>query len=177
MSMTNDQQPKDVIGLAELHSSAAAAFSYEGLKEARQRAATLLVVLLSGGGGLGGLGLTQWPENRDIALAALAASAYWFSIAAYLSLVALRSTQVRSWHTVGLVEKLPTWEAYATELCNEGVQASGIDELRKSAVRNMESAAVEYQDASTPSFKAIDHSFVLMAATPVVAIAAVVLTA
>ena len=178
MATSNEpMQPNDVISLAEQHSSASAAFSYEGLKEARQRAATLLMVLLGGGGGLGGLGLTQWPTSRPLALAALAASAYWFCIAAYLSLVALRSTQVRSWHTVGLVEKLPEWEAYAADVRQEGVQASGFDELRKSAVRNMESATVEYQDASTPSFKAIDHCFFLMAATPVVAIAAVVLTA
>lgn len=176
--MSNDpKQTKDVIDLAEQHSSAAAAFSYEGLKEARQRAAALLVVLLGGGGGLGGLGITQWAGERSLALAALAASAYWFCIAAYLSLQALRSTQVRSWHTVGLVEKLPKWEAYAAELRQEGTPASGIDELRKSAIRNMETAANEYQEASTPSFKAIDHCFVLMAATPVVALAVVVLTA
>jgi hypothetical protein len=126
---------------------------------------------------LGGLGLTQWPTSRPLALAALVSSAYWFCIAAYLSFVALRSTQVRSWHTVGLVEKFPDWEAYAANLRQEGVQASGIDELRKSAVRNMETAAAEYQKASTPSFRAIDCCFVLMACTPAVAIAAVVLTA
>jgi hypothetical protein len=42
------KQPNDVVDLAEQHSSAAAAFSYEGLKEVRQRAASLLVVLLGG---------------------------------------------------------------------------------------------------------------------------------
>jgi hypothetical protein len=109
-------------------------------------------------------------------VAALVSSAYWFCIAAYLSFVALRSKQVRSWHTVGLVEKLPAWEAYAANLRQEGVQASGIDELRKSAIRNMETAAAEYQEASTPSFRAIDGCFVLMASTPAVAIAAVILT-
>lgn len=176
--MSNDpKQPMDVIDLAEQHSSAAAAFSYEGLKEARQRAAALLVVLLGGGGGLGGLGIAQWSASKPMALAALAASVYWFCIAAYLALLALRSKQIRSWHTVGLVEKLPKWEAYAAELRQEGTPSSGINELRKSAVRNMETAAAEYQEASTPSFKAIDHCFVLMAATPVVALAAVVLTA
>lgn len=176
--MSNDpKQPKDAIEIAELHSSAAAAFSYEGLKEVRQRAASLLVVLLGGGGGLGGLGLTQWPTSRPLALAALAAAAYWFCIAAYLAWVALRSTPVRPWHTVRLIESLPQWEAYAAELRQEGEQASGVDELRKSAVRNMEAAAAEYQSASTPSFKAIDHCFLLMAATPIASIAAVVLTA
>lgn len=177
-AMSNEPKPPTtVIDLAELHSSAAAAFSYEGLKEVRQRAASLLVVLLGGGGGLGGLGLTQWPSSTQLALAALAAAAYWFLIAFYLSWVALRSKPVRSWNTVGLVEMLPKWEAYAAQLQTEGVTTSGLEELRKSAVRNMESAAAEYKEASTPSFKAIDHCFVMMAATPVVSIAAVVLTA
>lgn len=172
-----ETEPNDAIELAELHSSAAAAFSYEGLKEVRQRAASLLVVLLGGGGGLGGLGVTQWSTSKPLALAALAAAAYWFCIAFYLSWVALRSTPVRSWHTVALVEKFPKWEIYAAELRQEGSKTTGLEELRKSAVRNMELAAIEYQNASTPSFKAIDRSFVLMAATPVVAIAAVILTA
>lgn len=175
--MSNQPKPPTtVIDLAELHSSAAAAFSYEGLKEARQRAASLLVLLLGGGGGLGGLGLTQWPNSTQLALAALAAAGYWFLIAFYLAWVALRSKPVRSWHTIGLVEKLPEWETYAQELQREGVSSSGLDELRMSAVRNMESAATEYQEASTPSYRAIDHCFVLMAGTPVVSIASVIVT-
>lgn len=63
------------------------------------------------------------------------------------------------------------------ELRKEGNPSDGLEELRKSAVRNMESAAAEYKEASTPSFKAIDRCFVLMAATPVISLAAVVLTA
>lgn len=176
--MSNEPKPPPtLIDLAELHSSAAAAFSYEGLKEARQRAASLLVVLLGGGSGLGGLGVAQWPNSTQLALAALAAAAYWFLIAFYLAWVALRSKPVRSWHTLELVEKLPKWEDYAAQLQAEGVFTTGLEELRKSAVRNMESAAAEYKEASTPSFKAIDHCFVMMAATPVISIAAVVLTA
>ena len=171
------KQSTNVIDLAELHSAGAAAFSYEGLKEARQRAAALLIVLLGGGGGLGGLGVAQWVTNRQLALAALFAASYWFCIAAYLAWVALRSTPARAWHTVGLVEKLPKWEAYASTLCQEGTQTTGVDELRKSVIRNMETAASEYRTASTESFRAIDRCFLSMAFTPVAALASVVLIA
>lgn len=176
--MANESKPpRDVIDLGELHSAGAAAFSYEGLKEARQRAAALLVVLLGGGGGLGGLGMAQWVTNRPLALAALAAAVYWFGIATYLAWVALRSTPVRTWHTVGLVEKLPKWEAYASLLREEGANTTGIDELRKSAIRNTEMAASEYRTASTESLMAIDRCFLLMALTPVAALSAVIFTA
>lgn len=170
------KQSTNVIDLAELHSAGAAAFSFEGVKDARQRGSALLVVLLGGGGALGGLGLTQWTTSQPVSLAALAASVYWFGIAAYLAWEALRSSHVRSWHTQGLVESLPTWEAYASELIGEGQATNGLDELRKSAIRNMETAAAEYRSASTAAMSAIDNSYVLMSLTPIVSLATVMLT-
>lgn len=175
--MDSPAKPTSVVDLAEVHSAGAAAFSYEGVKEARQRAATLLALLIGGGGALGGLGLSQWTASKPVAMAALIAALYWFCIAANLAFGALRTATVRSWHTVGLVEALPQWDRYAQELAAEGVQASGLDELRKSAVRNMERAAAEYRGVSAQAFKAIDWAYFLMALTPVVSLAAAVFTA
>ncbi|NWF44444.1 hypothetical protein F3K02_04135 [Hydrogenophaga sp. D2P1] len=164
-----------MIDLAEVHSAGVAAFSYEGVKDARQRAAALLVVLLGGGAGLGGLGLTQWAISKPVALAALLSAVYWFCIAAYLAWEALRSATVRSWHTQGLVEMLPKWDVYARELTDEGTPTNGLNELRMSTVRNMETAADEYRKASTAAMSAIDNSYLLMSLTPLVSFAAVIL--
>ncbi|MDQ7745661.1 hypothetical protein [Hydrogenophaga pseudoflava] len=174
---TESKQQSGALDLAELHSSAAAAFSYEGVKEARQRAATLLGLLIGGGGALGGFGLSQWDQNKTVAIAALVAAVYWFCLAANLAYCALRTATVRSWHTVGLVDDLPRWERYASELAAEGESANGLDELRKSAVRNMERAAAEYRGVSTDAFRAIDWVYLLMALTPVVSLAAALLSA
>ena len=175
MSCT-DHHLTDTISIAEKHSAAVAAFGYEGVKEARQRGATLLSILFTGGSALGGLCLSQWPTNRELAIGAMSASLYWFGIAAYLAWRALRSDTVRSWHTEGLMGQLPEWERFAQELKAEGTQTTGVDELRKSVVRNMEKAAQGYRSVSEKAFRAIDMAYVLMSLTPIIALVSVLLT-
>jgi hypothetical protein len=162
----------DEIDVAEFNTREAARFSLDGLNIARNRAHALLLVMLAGGGGLGAVGLGQWASYPLIAIAALAGSAWWFAGAALLARKALASMPVRSWAMPGLVEKFSEWKTYAAEAALEGTQVNALAELRKGALRSAERAADEYREASTTAYMAIDSAYRNLAATPLVAAAA-----
>ncbi|MFN7121886.1 MAG: hypothetical protein ACK4NM_07625 [Hydrogenophaga sp.] len=163
--------PNSEIDVAERHSEAAAAFSFQGVVDARQRAHALLLVLLAGGGGLGGLGLAQWSTQPILGAAGLGSSVFWFVLAAWLATKALTSESIRAWNTVGLLEKHEEWTKYADEVAQEGGAAVDVlAELRRSAIRNTELAANEYRAASTLVFAVVDKTLRWMSLTPVVCV-------
>lgn len=160
----------EVIEFAESQGQEAAKFSLVTLEQARTRCHQFLVLLLGGAGALAGVGISQWGSNRIAALMAAAVALWWFATAAWLALRGLRSSPVRSWTYQGVtvLELEQQWTAYAAEVSKDG--AAPVDvlaEVRRSALRAMETSAEQYRTASTYAARALDQAYVICALTPV----------
>lgn len=166
----------ELIEFAERQGEEAAKFSLATLDFNRARCHTLLVLLLGGAGGAIGVAVAAGAGSL-MAVAAVAASLWWFGLAAYLAVRGLRTSPVRSWTSEGpsVLRKAQEWRAYAAQVAEGGGEPlDALLSLREQQLRVQQAAAEEYRAASTQSAKALDQAYLLAALTPL-PIAAVVL--
>lgn len=157
----------DVMELAEYNSREAAAFSLDGLTQARNKAHQLLVLLLGGGAGLAAFGVARLAVEPLQALAALGMAVGWFSLAVDVSVRGLRSAPVRSWASTVVLPQHAEWVRYAAEMAQEG--AAPVDPVmgqRKQLVELRVQAIEGYRQASTRAHAAIDRAYLGAALSP-----------
>ena len=159
----------ELIEFAEQQGQEAAKFSLATLDGARLRCHQFLVLLLGGAGALSGVGLAQLPQNLWVALAALAAALWWFSVAAWVAVRGLRSSPVSAWAHEGttVLAMQSKWDAYNAALAQEGKPSIDVlTEVRRSTLRSMQASAEQYRTASTYAARALDQAYVATAFTP-----------
>ena len=159
----------DVLDFAEQQGQRSAAFSVATLDVNRQRANALLVLLLGGAGAMGGVAISQAAAHGWPALAAACVAVWWFALAAWLAMRALRTQPVRSWagDGLGLVEHAKLLDAYVKqEVLNGSAVADVLTLLREMELRKAQKALDEYRAASTAAAVALDQAYKGAALTP-----------
>lgn len=157
----------DEIELAEYNSQEAAAFSLEGLTQARNKAHQMLVLLLGGGAALAAFGLDRLQVAPLQGLAALAVSVAWFGLAMDVSVRGLRSSPVRSWASTSVLAKHQEWLGYNIELLAEGRAAVDPVRAQRCQLVGLRVQAIEgYREASTRAHAAIDRAYLGAALSP-----------
>lgn len=155
------------IDLAEYNSREAAAFSLEGLTQARQKAHQLLVLLLGGGAALATYGVDRLGGAPLQGLAALGVAVAWFSLAADVSLRGLRSAPVRSWASTSVLEKHAEWLAYSADLVAEGQPPVDPLSAQRRQLVDLRVRAIDgYRSASLRAHLAVDRAYLGAALSP-----------
>lgn len=160
----------EILDFAEAQGQRAAAFSAATLEISRQRANALLVLLLGGAGAMGGVAISQAAAHGCAAIAAACVAAWWFALAAWLALRALRTQPVRSWAGDGwaLLEHAKLLDAYVKQAVLDGqTTADTLTLLREMELRKAQKALNEYRIASTAAAAALDQAYKGAALTPV----------
>lgn len=158
----------ELIEFAEKQGEEAVKFSLSTLELNRARCHTLLALLLGGAGAMAGLGIHAGAKPW-VPWLALSVSVWWFALAAYLALRGLRTSPVWSWTSEGVsvLKKAQEWQAYTAEVAQEGsVPPDAFAKLREQQLGVQQAAAEQYRLASTQSARALDHTYLLSAFTP-----------
>lgn len=161
----------DVLDFAELQGQRSVAFALANLDLSRQRSHALLVLLLGGAGAMSGVAISQAAAGMWVSVAAGSIALWWFALAAWLAMRALRTQVVRSWAGEGwpLVEHAKSLDDYVKQAAIEGETVPDtLTLLREMELRKALSASAEYRVASTIAAAALDQAYKGAAFTPVV---------
>lgn len=167
----------DLLDFVEEQGRRNAAFSLETLELMSKRAHALLTLLLGGAGASGTLVLAQLgPAGTRWMLWPLAAvSIWWFLLAGWVAVKALRTREVRA--PAGSPEALLSHHAqlviYAADALKETRDTiDPLAELRRDELATLAETAKGYRRASWGAADALDKAYLGAAVTPVWALAA-----
>lgn len=166
----------EILDFAEKQGQRSAAFSLETLELMSKRATTLLTLLLGGAGATGAYALGQIGKPGSLwALCALGAvSLWWFSLAAWVTVCAMK-TQVVSAPAGGglaLLEQAKKYDDYIKQAKIEGESpADCLTLLREMELRILMKSQDGYRNASALTARALDVAYIGAAATPAFAVA------
>lgn len=151
------------------------AFSLENLTLVQDRAYRLLGMLLAGAGGIGVLALSRTDQVPPITAALIAASVWWFLLAAGVCWRCLLSQEIPSvaGDPLDWLKHRDALGIYRQELINEGHYAPNIKVLlQHERLKAISARAATYRDLSAPRWQALDMTYKLAVATPLVCLAA-----
>ncbi|HEY5582562.1 MAG TPA: hypothetical protein VIK56_15635 [Rhodoferax sp.] len=162
----------EILDFAEAQGQRNAAFSLETLELMSKRAHALLSLLLGGAGAAGAYALGQIGKPGGAwSLGALGAvSLWWFVLAAWVALRALRTQEVRAPACDGqaLVEHARALDDYIKQAKYEGESpADVLTLLREGELMTLQKTADDYRSASKSIAQALDRAYLWIAITPV----------
>lgn len=159
-----------------------AAFSLDNLDKLNQRVNALLALLLGGAGGAGAYALGQIGKPGSVwMLSALGAlSIWWFILAAWVAMRAMRTREVRAPANDGLA-LLRHLRGPLMDYINQARQAGespkdGLTLLREGELEVLHDTAAIYRAASDSIATVLDRVYVCAAASPVMPVVALGLT-
>lgn len=165
----------ELIDFAEKRGEEAAKFSLATMDVNRARAHMLLNLLLGGAGAVVVLAAAQSAARPWFVVLAGSAGLWWFGLAAWLAVRALRTNSVRTWSGEGqrILRKGAEWQRYAKAVLAEGGDfKEPLLSLREQELELMADATAEYRLASTQCAAALDRVYLLASLTPLVMLAA-----
>lgn len=154
-----------------------AAFSLETLELMNKRAHTLLTLLLAGAGATGTMALAQLGPGgaRWVLWPAAAVSMWWFALAAWVAVKALRTREVRApaGEPGALLKHFEELHHFARSAALDRAQElDALEELRRDELHTLDATAHGYRQASTAVAGALDKAYLGAAVTPLLAVAA-----
>lgn len=154
-----------------------AAFSVETLELMNKRAHTLLTLLLAGAGATGTMALAQLGPGgvRWVLWPLAAVSVWWFALAAWVAVKALRTREVRApaGEPVALLKHFEELHHFTRSAALEQAQdLDALKELRQDELRTLDKTARGYRQASTSVAWALDKAYLGAAGTPLLALTA-----
>jgi hypothetical protein len=170
------KEPMEALDYIEEQGKRGAEFSAATLELMTTRANALLTLLLAGAGGTGSYALSQLGEKGNFwALCTLGAvSLWWFALAAYVLLHAIRTRTVRAPATepFKLLQHLRgPLTTYVAELKKEGQpEPVLLDLLREGEIETLEKTVLNYKRIGASIALALDSTYLAIVVTPAIAL-------